>query len=135
MPNSMTLPALPWPSGYAGATCYPLSLSLSLAIKLYVYIRPLLILMQTLSYPTETVSSNKITRKRVVLSYKDSPRKILGRRPQATLSLYNFVPLRSTSGILHSESGLLLRGYFCLQNLEPSPAACIAALSSRRGVD
>ena len=38
--------------------------------------------MQRLSYPTETtVLSNKITRNRIVLSFKDSPRKPLGRRP------------------------------------------------------
>ena len=34
-----------------------------------------------LSYPTETVLSNKITRNRIVLSFKDSPRKPLRRRP------------------------------------------------------
>ena len=37
--------------------------------------------MQRLSYRTETVSSNKITRNRIVLSFKDSPRKPLGRPP------------------------------------------------------
>ena len=37
--------------------------------------------MLRLSYPTETVLSNKITRNRIVLSFKDSPRKPLGRRP------------------------------------------------------
>ena len=35
--------------------------------------------MQRLSYPTETVLSIKITRNRIVLSFKDSPRKPLGR--------------------------------------------------------
>ena len=39
------------------------------------------VLMQRLSYPTETVISNKITRNRIVLSFKDSPRKPLRRRP------------------------------------------------------
>ena len=39
------------------------------------------VLMLRLSYPTETVLSNKITRNRIVLSFKDSPRKPLGRRP------------------------------------------------------
>ena len=39
------------------------------------------VLMQRLSYPTETVLSNKITRDRIFLSFKDSPRKPLGRRP------------------------------------------------------
>ena len=38
-------------------------------------------LMQRLSYPTETDLSNKITRNRLVLSFIDSPRKQLGRRP------------------------------------------------------
>ena len=37
--------------------------------------------MQRLPYPTETVLSNKITEHRIVLSFKDSPRKPLGRRP------------------------------------------------------
>ena len=35
------------------------------------------VVMQRLSYPTETVSSNKITRNRIVLSLKDSLRKPL----------------------------------------------------------
>ena len=39
------------------------------------------IVMQRLSYPTETVLSNKTTRKRIVLSFKDSPRKPLRRWP------------------------------------------------------
>ena len=38
--------------------------------------------MQRLSYPTETVLSNEITRDRIVLSFKDSPRKPLGQRPK-----------------------------------------------------
>ena len=37
--------------------------------------------MQRLSYMTETVLSHKITRNRIVLSFKDSPRNPLGRRP------------------------------------------------------
>ena len=37
--------------------------------------------MQRLSYPTETVLTNEITRNRIVLSFKDSLRKPLGRRP------------------------------------------------------
>ena len=37
--------------------------------------------MQRLSYPTETDLTKKITRNRIVLSLKDSPRKPLGRRP------------------------------------------------------
>ena len=39
------------------------------------------VVMQRLSYPTETVSSTKIPRNRIVLSFKDSPRKPLRRRP------------------------------------------------------
>ena len=37
--------------------------------------------MQRLSYPTETVLSNKITRNNIVLSFKDSPQKPLRRQP------------------------------------------------------
>ena len=37
--------------------------------------------MKRVSDPTDTVFSNKITRSRIVLSCKDSPRKPLGRRP------------------------------------------------------
>ena len=44
-----------------------------------------------LSYSTETVLSNKITGNRIVLLFKDSPRKPLGRRP----SLYR--PLKQNS--------------------------------------
>ena len=40
------------------------------------------VLMQRLSYATDTVLSNKITRNRIVLSFKDSPRKPFGRRPR-----------------------------------------------------
>ena len=39
------------------------------------------VLTQRLSYPTETVLFNNITRNRIVLSFKASPRKPLGRRP------------------------------------------------------
>ena len=39
------------------------------------------VLMQRLSYPTETVLSNKNTRNTIVLSFKDSPRNPLRRRP------------------------------------------------------
>ena len=38
--------------------------------------------MLRLSYPTETVLSSKITRNRIVLPFKVSPRKPLGRRPR-----------------------------------------------------
>ena len=43
------------------------------------------VLMQRMSYPTETVLSNKIIRIRIVLSFKDSPRKPLGRRPLSSV--------------------------------------------------
>ena len=39
------------------------------------------VVMLRLSYPTETVLSNKITSNRIILSFKDGPRKPLGRRP------------------------------------------------------
>ena len=42
--------------------------------------------MQRLSYPTETDLSTKITENRNVLSFKDSPRKQLGRRPSVSVS-------------------------------------------------
>ena len=38
--------------------------------------------MQRLSYPAETVLYNKITRDRIVLSFKDGPRQPLRRRPK-----------------------------------------------------
>ena len=38
--------------------------------------------MQGLSSPTGTVLSNKKTRNGIVISFKDSPRKPLGRRPR-----------------------------------------------------
>ena len=41
----------------------------------------------TLFYPSETVLSKKITRKRMVLSFKDSPWKPLGGRPRQTKRL------------------------------------------------
>ena len=41
--------------------------------------------MQRLSYLTETVLSNKISSNRLVLSFKDSPRKPLRRRPCVAL--------------------------------------------------
>ena len=43
--------------------------------------------MQRLSYQTETVLSNHITRNRIVLSFKDSPRNPLGQRPLAVVWL------------------------------------------------
>ena len=46
------------------------------------------VLMQRLSYQTETVLSNKTTRNRIVLSFKDSPRKPLGWRPLGKFVTY-----------------------------------------------
>ena len=40
------------------------------------------VVMQRMSYLTETVLPSKITRNILVLSFKDSPRKPLGRRPK-----------------------------------------------------
>ena len=61
--------------------------------------------MQRLSYPTETVLSNKITRNRTVLSFKDSPRKPLGRRPllrprswRTEIKICTFLLLRLVEG-------------------------------------
>ena len=45
------------------------------------------VLMQRLSYPTETVLSNEIPRNIIVLSFKDSPRKPLRRRPNVARGL------------------------------------------------
>ena len=42
------------------------------------------VLIQRLSSTTETVLFIKITRNRIVLSFKDSPRKSLGRRPHVS---------------------------------------------------
>ena len=47
--------------------------------KVVVLVQEASVLMQRLSYPTETV--NKITGNIIVLSFKDSPRKPLRRRP------------------------------------------------------
>ena len=45
------------------------------------------VLIIGLSYPLETALSNKITRNTIVLSFKDSPRKPLRRRPTECLLL------------------------------------------------
>ena len=63
---------------------YKEALSLSLSLSLSHKAR---VLMQRLSYPTETVLSNRITRNIIVPSFKDRPRKPLGRRPAVSLSL------------------------------------------------
>ena len=46
------------------------------------------VVMQRISYPTETVLYNKITRNRIVPSIKDSPRKPLRRRPSIVSQLF-----------------------------------------------
>ena len=53
--------------------------------------------MQRLSYPAETVLSNKIASNRIVPSFKYSPGKPLGRRPSLFLSLLLSHPLFSKS--------------------------------------
>ena len=45
------------------------------------------VVMQRMSYLTETVLPSKITRNIIVLSFKDSPRKPLGRRPREVHNL------------------------------------------------
>ena len=45
------------------------------------------VVMRGLSYVTETVLSNKITRNRIVQSFKESPQKRLRRRPHAVRCL------------------------------------------------
>ena len=55
--------------------------------------------MQRLSYPTETVLSNKITRNRIVLSFRDSPRKPLRRRPLLFSMLFAKEHFRHLVGI------------------------------------
>ena len=55
------------------------------------------VLMQRLSYLTETVLSNKITRNIIVLSFKDSPRKPLGRRPAVSVVLGEIADMMMTA--------------------------------------
>ena len=57
------------------------------------------VLKQRLSYPTETVLSNKIARNRIVLSFKDSPRKPLGRRPKVSRNLTATLPKHSLAAL------------------------------------
>ena len=52
------------------------------------------VVMQRLSYRTETLLSNKITRNKIVLSFKDSPRKPLRRRPSTVQSVGGTSALR-----------------------------------------
>ena len=53
--------------------------------------------MQRLSYPTETVLSKEVTRNRIVLSFKDSPRKPLGQRPTITAAAAVAVVVRPSA--------------------------------------
>ena len=69
-----------------GAEGNPFGVGLTLASSV--------LLMQRLSYWTETVLSNMITRNKIVLSFKDSPRKPLGRRPLRNGKLRNFEHLQ-----------------------------------------
>ena len=55
------------------------------------------VLMQRLSYPTEIVLSNEITRDRIVLSFQDSPRKPLRRRPTASTQVANCLSVGCTT--------------------------------------
>ena len=52
--------------------------------------------MQRLSYPTETVISNKIMINRIVISFKHSPRNVLGRRPGVSYPTTIPVTLKTT---------------------------------------
>ena len=71
--------------------------------------------MQRLSYPTKTVLSNKITRNRIVLSFKGSAGKPLRRRPEVwgtrkSLSLFGGGAIKGTA---------LLRGIAIATCLDP----------------
>ena len=68
----MTRTSLPWShqTSHRAHSIRDWRLSLKIAV-----------LIVGLSYPTETVLSTKITRSRIVLSFKDSPRRPFGRRP------------------------------------------------------
>ena len=79
--------------------------------------------MQRLSYPTETVFSNKITMNRIVLSFKDSPRKQLGRRPQVHINVADM----SNKG--EALSWWTARNYFSL----PAPFLIWLFLRGRTG--
>ena len=71
------------------------------------------ILMQRQSYPTETVLSNKITRNRIVLSFKDSPRKPLGRRPRDSPRK----PLRRRPEVMETEiEGVSCQLFCCIRS-------------------
>ena len=89
--------------------------------------------MPRLSYLTETVLSNKITRNRIFLSFKDSPKKPLGRSPLRSLppslscswgsSLLSSPPqqYRKTKGLTHKKEAanivcLLREQIQCIQS-------------------
>ena len=77
------------------------------------------VLMQGLSFMTETVLSNNITRNRIVLSFKDGPRKPLGRRPGTS------PPSPSPEGIPFREAIItcLISEQFCRTTNLDSPRA------------
>ena len=61
--------------GNARQPCYNLRLKASIA-------------MQIMSYPTKPILSNKITRNKLVLSFKDYTSKLLRRQPLVSQNLY-----------------------------------------------
>ena len=71
------------------------------------------VLMQRPSYPTETVLSNNTARNRIVLSFKDSSRKPLGRRPLENkfllLELFLLPRLRKHFARSHTTFDICLR--------------------------
>ena len=74
------------------------------------------VLMLRLSFPTETVLSNTITRNRIVPSFKDSPRKPLGRRTITQTS--NLVHHRFKLE-MHKRSWLCTTGARCVNSSWP----------------
>ena len=67
------------------------------------------VVMEILSYPTETVLSNKINRNRIVLSFKDNALKPLKRRPKGKFRVEISISIRSDCypSLLPSEQGKL----------------------------
>ena len=65
--------------------------------------------MQRLSYPTKTVLANKITRNRIVLSFKDSPRKPLGRRPKLHAQVVSRRGQATVRGVPLTQAALTLK--------------------------
>ena len=87
------------------------------------------VLMQRLSYPTETVYSNKITRNRIVLSFKVCPRKPLGRRPCGGVVGGNMDALQGRGTVRFRKEGRRISEFppfkHCAPSLAPSlPTFC-----------